>query len=210
MSAIRFLTPQNFVVIGTRTKTLGINLQGNVFVFFKMQGCDSCAQFEPIFAQLSKVDGRVTCAILDITQYREVTMWSRETSTPITAVPILILYVNGRPHAKFGGTKNIPSIQGFITKALQTTPPTSGSQTPFMPQAAHPPANLYGGYNGAAPQYGGRSRMSEIGAAPSMKGMIKGYSNGNNVEDEEDQKLLVPDTVTPYNTPWESEFKDPQ
>jgi len=205
------------VVIGTRQKTLGINLQGNVFVFFKMQGCDNCAQFEPIFAQLSKMEGRVNCAILDITKNRDVVVWSRDTNTAITAVPVLILYINGRPHAKFNGTKNIPSIQTFITKALQTNPAGSSSQQ-FMPQSSHSPhpphppqgqSNMYGGgYGPAQHQYGqqdGKFHMPEIGAAPSMKGVIKGYVSGNNVEDDDEARLLVPDTVIPHNTPWEAE-----
>ena len=213
MSSINFLTSHHFVVLGTRQKTLGINVQGNVFVFFKMQGCDSCAQFEPIFAQLSRQEGRVNCAILDVTQNRDVVIWSRNTSTPITAVPVLILYINGRPHAKFNGTKNIPSIQGFITKALQTNPAAT-SQQQFMPHQPPPQHNMYGGnYATAAPGApapSGKSDMPEIGTTPSLKGIIKGYTTGHNVEEDEDSRLAVPDTVIPYNVPWETEFHDGQ
>lgn len=209
--SIKFLSYADFVTIGTRQKTLGIKLQGNVFIFFKMKGCGSCAEFEPIFAQLSKMENRVLCAILDITdaQNREVVKWSRETSTPISAVPVLILYVNGRPHAKFLGTRSIPSIQSFITKALQTNP-SAGSQS-FMPPAQ---TNMYGGYGGA-PGYGnqqdygppqagrGKTYAPEIGSTPSLKGVIKGFTGGNNVEDDEDSRLATPDTVIPHNCPWE-------
>ena len=217
MSSIAFLASHNFVVIGTRQKTLGINLQGNVFVFFRMHGCDSCAQFEPIFAKLSEIEKRVTCAILDVTQCRDVVMWSRDTSTPITAVPVLILYINGRPHAKFNGTKNISSIQAFITKALQSNPSAS-TQQPFMPNQQVPQPsqhNIYGG-NYTPPRGGGgsyqqgKSYMPEIGTAPSMKGIIKGYAADNNVEDDDDSKLMVPDTVIPYNAPWEAEISEHQ
>jgi len=218
MSSITFLTSQNFVVLGTRQKSLGINVRGNVFVFFKMHDCDNCAQFEPVFVQLSKQEGRVTCAILDVTQNRDVVMWSRATSTPITAVPVLILYIDGRPHAKFNGTKNIPSIQGFITKALQSSGGAATHQQ-FMP---HQQQNMYGvgtgvGMGNGYPAQGipkgvpgGKSYMPEIGSAPSMKGVIKGYVTGNNVEEDEDTRLIVPDTVIPHNTPWEAESRDEQ
>lgn len=207
MSSITFLSSHQFVVIGTRQKTLGINLQGNILVFFKMQGCNNCSQFEPVFAQLSKQEGRVTCAIIDITQNRDVVLWSRSTSTPISAVPVLILYVNGRPRAKFSGTKNIPSIQAFITKALQADA-VAAPQTPFMAHQQGPaPAqnNMYGGNyapgNGGG-NFQGKSYMPEIGSAPSMKGVIKGFVSGN-VEDDDDTRLLIPDTVIPHNTPWD-------
>lgn len=219
MSSITFLNSHNFVVAGTRQKTLGINIQGNIFVFFKMDGCKNCAQFEPIFAQLAKQEDRVTCALLNITQNREVVMWARETSTPITSVPILILYVDGRPHAKFNGTKNIPSIRKFITNALSADS-SRASQQQFMPQHQQPAAhnmspNMYGG---ARPPQGGqagsfapgKSYMPEIGSAPSMKGIIKGYAAGNNVEDDEDARLVIPDTVIPHNTPWEAEINEVQ
>jgi hypothetical protein len=216
--SISFLNAQNFTVVGSRQKTLGINLPGNVFVFFKMQGCDNCAQFDPIFAALSRSEGRVSCAILDITQNRDVVLWSRNTSTPITAVPVLVLYIDGRPHAKFNGTRNILSIQAFITKALQQKP-VGSSQQQFMPH--QPPShqgqsNMYGGgyagggNPGGATQSSGKPYMPEIGTAPSMKGIIKGYAAGANVEDEEESRLLLPDTVIPHNAPWEAELHEGQ
>lgn len=212
--SIKFLSYADFVTIGTRQKTLGIKLQGNIFIFFKMRGCNNCAEFEPVFAQLAKTENRVACAILDVTDpsNREVVKWSRDTSTPITAVPVLILYVNGRPHAKFHGTKSIPSIQGFITKALQTN--TSAPSQSFMPSVQ---TNMYGGGAAPPPNYGGQQEYGppqpqggrgktytpEIGNAPSLKGVIKGYAAGNNVEDDEDFRLATPDTVIPHNCPWE-------
>ena len=84
-------------------------------------------------------------------------------------------------------------------------------------QQAPPPSqhNMYGG--GYAPPRGGggsyqqgKSYMPEIGTAPSMKGVIKGYVADNNVEDEDDSKLMVPDTVIPYNAPWEAEISEQQ
>lgn len=215
--SIKFLSHADFVTIGTRQKTLCIRLQGNVFIFFKMRGCNNCAEFEPVFAQLSKMENRVACSVLDVTDQanREVVKWSRETSTPITAVPILILYVNGRPHAKFHGTKNIQSIQGFITKALQTNTPAATQS--FMPPAQ---TNMYGGASyppnyGPPQEYGplppggrGKTYTPEIGNAPSLKGVIKGYSGGNNVEEDEDSRLATPDTVIPHNSPWECGLSD--
>lgn len=217
MPQIRPLTSRNFIVVGSRQKTLGIDLPGNVLVFFKMAGCNNCKLFEPVFADLSNQESRVEHAILDVTQNKEVVIWSRETSTPIQAVPVLILYINGRPHAKFNGTKNIPSVQNFITKALQsqgTSAPTQ--QTQFMASpAAAAAAGRGGGMYGSAPSAAqanashqqGKPWMPEIGTAPSMKGIVKGAGAPRGfVEDEEDQHLLIPDSVVPHNRPWEAEY----
>ena len=55
--------------------------------------------------------------------------------------------------------------------------------------------------------------MPEIGKAPSMAGALKGGSSNVqyaylNMADEEDvDKLLLPDSVTPHNEPWTSGYK---
>jgi len=210
--SINFLSAENFVVMGTKQKILGINAPGNVLVFFKMQKDNNCAEFEPVFASLARKEKRVSFAVLNISENREVVISSRETNTPITAVPVIILYINGRPHAKFNGTKNIPSIQNFITKALQVNMSTSApaSRQQFMPSVpsggrVRQEVDSHQGGNGKA-------WVPDIGAAPSMKGIIKGaggrsgYAQGMNVEDEDEPRLMIPDTVIPHNAPWEADF----
>ncbi len=212
--SIPFLSSENFVVMGRQNKVLGINVPGNVLVFFKIQGDPNCTDFEPVFVQLSHKEDRVTYATLDVKQNREVIKSSRETTTAIETVPLLILYINGRPHAKFSGTKNVPSIRNFITKALQTN----------MSNTSAPRQQFMSGNAGGVPTGGGRgiqtsakSYIPDIGTAPSMKGVIKGagksggstgYISGMNVEEEEEPRLLIPDSVIPHNTPWEAEFNN--
>ena len=230
MSSITFLDATNFVLIGNQNKSLGINIPGPVLVFFKMQTSEPCREFEPTFTKLSNTDKRVSYGVLDVQQHKDVVLWSRKTSTPITGVPILILYLNGKPHAKFNGIKNVPSIQSFISQALQTVPASSNrQQKSFMPGAPSN-SNMYGGgQQGDIPDQGYRMAGSQgqypgngppvknapdIGRAPSMKGVLKGagppagYSSGGNyVEDDDNPRLLVPDSVTPWNVPWEAEFQ---
>jgi hypothetical protein len=206
MSGINFLSAENFVVMGAKQKTLGINVPGNVLVFFKMRGCNNCAEFEPVFSTLARKEKRVTHAVLDVSSNRDVVISSRETNTPITAVPVLILYVNGRPHAKFNGTKNIPSIQSFITTALKAQRPSAPQQQQFMPSQTE----RTGGK--VRQEAEGKTWVPDIGAAPSMKGIIKGaggrsgYAQGMNVDEDDEYRLAIPDTVIPHNAPWEAEF----
>lgn len=204
--SVHTLTHHNFTVLGSHKKTLCVNINVKLLlVFFKMDTCNICAQFEPIFYQLSQTDTRVSYGILNITQNREIAIWSRQTSTPINAVPTLILYVDGKPHVKFNGNKNIPSIQNFITQALSTT----GGNSAAMPPQAKPfvNQNMYGPPTVPGGPQQHKSWMPEIGAAPSMKGMIKGgggYGPGG-VDDDDDNVLRIPDNVVPWNTPWDAE-----
>lgn len=216
MPPIKSLTAKNFVITGNAQKTLCINVDGAFLVFFKMMGCENCKAFEPVFVNLSKQESRVMLAVVDLTSNKDIVQWSRQTSTPINAVPVLILYINGRPHAKFNGTKNIVSIQNFISKALEaatnTAPPAQfvSSQQPTAAMAAAPPllAPSGGGgrnmYGGAAPP-SNKTYMPDLGTLPSLKGVVKGTPHGF-VEDEDEPHLITPDSVTPYNRPWEAEY----
>ena len=196
------LNSDNFIVLGTRTKTLGITVPGNVLVFFKMSTCPNCAAFEPIFVNLSHQENRVTHAVIDVGQYRDVALTSKTTSTPITAVPCLILYIGGRPHSRTPGAKNINAVRDFITKSLQATPKTTQPQ--FMPNqnyGAGPAVKVQ-----QTPGSSGKSYVPDIGKAPSLKGIIKGgrggYSGGGNIDEEDEPRLMIPDDIVPYNVPW--------
>ncbi len=200
--AITTLTDKNFVLLGTHNKSLGINVSGYILVLFKMNDNNS-REFEPVFVQLSRVDNRVGYAVIDINKYKNVSIQSRSTSTPITAVPILILYINGVPKGKFVGSKDVQSLRTFITKFLQ-----AGNE-PGQKQFVSAQRNVGNHGNGnnmyGEPQQLGNKKayMPDIGSAPSLKGALK---NGiNMVEDDTHQELTVPDGVIPWNRPWETD-----
>lgn len=122
------LTSQNFsVVSGKNGRVLKISVPGNALVFFKATVCPGCAEVDPIFAALAAKDHRVSYFTINIDDYRDVVMMARGTSVPIQTVPMLVLYVNQYPKAKFTGAKNLPSIQSFLTKALQSAASSSSS-----------------------------------------------------------------------------------
>lgn len=221
------LSSRDFYLAGRRKKTLNISLSGNVLVFFKMPGCQGCRAFEPIFYQLFQNDKRVTYAVCDIAINKEVPQLSRQTNNPIQAVPWIFFYSDGYPVARFKGKKNIPSIQAFVGKALQEAQNRRRrTQSNFVPQQSQQGGNMYngqygqshtGGYQGG--NQGGRGNPNkywkpEIGKTPKMGGIVKGgggasqYSYlGNEVEEEDDIKALMPDNVTPHNKPWQSEYR---
>lgn len=207
------LSSQHFQVVGTKKRTLNIQVPGNVLVFFKMQNCPGCAQFEPVFHQLASQTPTIKHTVADLSYNREIVVMSRQTNTPIEKVPFIMLYVNGRPHAKFNGKKNIPSLQNFITKALGAVPaPSRRPQSSFVQQppgyAQQPP-----GY-AQQPQYPPQSSkvyQPDL-QMPKNMGSVRGSNAGgykymNDVEEEDDEKLEIPAQVTPYNTPWNTKYK---
>ncbi len=159
--AIQLLYGQDFQQIGRQTKTMAIKIPDPMLVLFKMVDCPNCKVVEPIFVQLSKEKDvpRIRYGIADVGQQKDIVAISRGTTTPLQAVPTLILYANGRPLAKFNGAKNLVSLKKFIATALsaasQDHPGGGGGGHPpsqqFMPAA--PQGGMYGndGYHSGPP-----------------------------------------------------------
>jgi thiol-disulfide isomerase/thioredoxin len=222
------LYPGNFKLVGRQRKTMNITIPGNVLVLYVMQNCPGCKAVDPIFRQLANTEPRVKYAICDLTNAREIITMSHQTKTQIQKVPCLILYVNGRPHARFKGDKNIPALRSFCSNALAAAP--RQQQQEFVQQG-----NIYGGggnqgYSQQPPvaqipsqyrqpnqgQQGQQGKdkfwMPELGKTPTMTGALRGgggtqYAYLGTVDDEDEEKLLVPDQVIPHNEPWMSQYK---
>lgn len=207
MSAVHQLTSQNFRIVGTNRKTLNITAPGILLVFFKMAGCPGCAQFEPVFYQLPNIERRVNYAIVDLSQQRDVVKMSRSTVTPIDTVPFIMLYADGRPRAKYTGKKRVQDIQAFLNKILPQL------RQNFTPQQNFAPQRGQSGFVGQAPpQAQPKVYMPEMDRGPSLQGIVRGdgssnYSYLGDIEEEDEEKLSVPEQVTPHNTPWEGGYR---
>ena len=207
--SIHQLSTQNFHVVGQQRQSLNINYGGNVLVFFKLQECQGCAAFEPVFNQLSTEEQRVSVAVLDLTYNREIVQMSRSSTTPIQKVPCLILYVQGRPHARFKGQKDLQSLKNFITGALQAVPQQPPQQSSFVPQQQPPQQNMYGG----SQQPQGSAFMPDIvppKAAINMAhyGPAQAHpSMQQQCDPDDDECLMIPKNIIPKNMPWESDYK---
>ena len=229
----------NFNLVGRQRKTMNISHPGFVLVLFIMQECRGCQAVEPIFHQLARKDNRVKYAICNLTNARDIIAMSHQTKCQIQKVPFIVLYANHRPHARFRGDKNIPSLESFIGNALAVAP---RQQQEFERQ--QPQGNMYGGgkgFNqqqpssqmtaqyqrqqqqqmqqgpgGSQGQGQGKDKfwMPDLGKTPTMTGALRGGSGGSEkyaylgtVDDEDEDKLLVPDQVIPHNEPWMSQYK---
>ena len=139
--SVTVLSDDNFYVMGNKIKTLMLNIPGNVLVLFKAQDMNS-NQFQPVFNSLVSSDHRVAYADIDLNYNRRVINMSRDTTTPISGVPLLIMYINQKPYSKFNGNQNIQALSNFITTSLQSViTPTSKSQ--FMASPAPMPNTMY-------------------------------------------------------------------
>jgi hypothetical protein len=206
MSRILFLSPADYSITGNKNKTLVINHPGNMLVLYK-QNDEISRQFEPVFSKLASIDNRVNFAVLDVSTAggRDVVGKSRATTTPINGTPSLILYINGRPHTRFNGSRTVDGIRDFITKsfnqmaASQPEPVIRQNQQFMQPAPVPSQQNMYGG----AQPGGGGNVHAPIVDQPSLRGKLKNFMPS--VEVEEEQRLTIPDDVIPHNMPWEAD-----
>jgi hypothetical protein len=211
---IKNLTQANFLKAKAgSTQILTVNIKGPLLVFFRLSADPNCKEFEPVFAELSKVEGRVAYGSLDLKAYRDVGVASKETNTPINSVPILILYIDGYPKAKYNGTRNITSIRNFISqmfKPQQQQSQQQNQQQQFMTPLQNDPQggsqNMYGGYSSPQQSLAMRPEMGPVPRSAIKMGGKHAYGPGI-VEDEEEPRMAIPDNVIPYNTPWEADEK---
>ena len=234
--SIQQLNSQYFQVAGSPQKSLILKLSGAVLVFFKSQRCNDCLAFFPAFQQISVSEPRLVFAAVDVDLSRDIVQMSVGTTTEVIRVPQIILYIQGRPHARFRGQdKTKVALQSFIQEALkgvnlQQGPPQQNQYPQQPPQNQYPqqpPQNQYPPPRGNAfvqPQqnmYGGPSYpqnqvyMPEVN--PSRQaGQIAGYGQGpaqahpsmqQQCDPSKEDCLQIPDQIIPHNQPWESDYK---
>ena len=114
------LNSSNFDLVGSKQNGLWIYIQGVLLVFYKSRKSVPCENIEPLFYSLAAVEKRATFAALDLDVNREVVSISRNSTTPIQAVPLFILYINKRPGAKFSGEVTAQRLRDFITRTFES------------------------------------------------------------------------------------------
>lgn len=124
MSALLFLTADDFnVQKGQKGDILCNNLKGYCVVLFYSTQCVHCHSLIPVFKQLPGTIANCQFAMINVSMQKNVVMMSRNTISPITYVPYIIFYVNGKPFMKYSGPHDANEIKRFIievSKNLQS------------------------------------------------------------------------------------------
>ena len=119
MNSLLFLSEQDFSIQqGKKGHLLCNNLPGVSLVLFYSKQCPHCSDVFPIFKTLPQVVYGCQFALLNISMNTNVARMSQRTIAPITHVPFIILYVNGRPFMKYNGEKSLRAIAGFVNEVL--------------------------------------------------------------------------------------------
>jgi hypothetical protein len=186
-------------------KILCVRIPKYCVVLFKLDGCGGCNTFFPIYNKLSTINSGIHFTILNLSvdSNKKVGIMSRNSSTPIEQVPHIIFYVDGKPKAVYRGRKNLESFQSFLSKAIKKWPASEGSS--FMPSYSNPPNRGQAGFSRHPTESQRHVYMPDVAKPNASKG---GYAVMGGVDEDDDEKLLIPDTITPHNVPWEGKYAD--
>jgi thiol-disulfide isomerase/thioredoxin len=120
MSGLLFLSSDDFVLQkGTKGTILCTAIPGFSLILFYSTQCPHCQKLIPIFKKLPGSIGGCQFGMINVSTNKNVIKLSKDTIAPITYVPYVVLYVNGRPFMKFNGPLVESELKRFVIEVAQ-------------------------------------------------------------------------------------------
>lgn len=131
MSGLLFLTDDYFKILPTpEGDVLGTSIRGISLILFYSTQCPYCEPYIPIFKKLPGTVGGCQFGMINISTHRSVVEKSKNTIIPLTYVPYIVLYSNGKPVVSYDGPANEQEIKNFIMTMVQS----NQTKQQFMPE----------------------------------------------------------------------------
>lgn len=89
-------------------------IRGLSLVLFYSNQCRFCQQSLPVFKRLPDIVNGCQFGMINVSMNKSVLMKSMDTITPIKYVPLIILYINGRPYMRYDGPHTENDLRQFI------------------------------------------------------------------------------------------------
>ena len=121
MSGLLFLTGDDFQVKnGTKGAILCNGIRGYSLILFYSTQCAHCRTFIPIFKRLPGTIGgcQFGMANVSIDKSRLIKM-AKPTIAPITYVPYVVLYVDGKPYMRYNGPQDEEEVRRFVVETAR-------------------------------------------------------------------------------------------
>ena len=115
MSGLLFLTSDDFLVEkSNKGALLCNNIQGFSLILFYSTQCVHCQTLIPIFKKLPGTIGGCQFGMINVSSNKECVRMSKDTIAPITYVPYIVLYIQGKPFMRYGGPHDGSEIKRFV------------------------------------------------------------------------------------------------
>ena len=120
MSKLLYLSSEDFTVIqGPNGPVLSNRVKGISIVLFYSKKCVHCHSFIPIFKRIPSSVSGVSFGMVNVSQNIELVKMAEQTILPIKYVPLIVVYVNGKPFIKYKGSNTEQGIKNFLSEITQ-------------------------------------------------------------------------------------------
>jgi thiol-disulfide isomerase/thioredoxin len=190
---------------------LGFSIQnpGIVVIYFKQQQCGGCIKFDPVFLQLERKKNQyglqnVQFATVNITSNPQILRKAKDVDVVIDRTPLIIIFYQTRPYAKYHGPLDEENVFTFIKQVLSNEI-TSIQNPPPLPPLPPPPVAAAPSWRTVPPEIPAPSHLMKTSY---MGGLRKGTGGGNANKEQlyaEDLTEGLFDNwkfLTPKNKPW--------
>ncbi len=115
MSGLLFLNSEDFnIQQGTKGQIMCHGIPGFALILFYSTHCVHCQSLIPIFKRMPGTIGGCQFGMINVSTNRTCIEMSKNTITPITYVPYIVLYINGRPFMVYKGPYEAEEIRRFV------------------------------------------------------------------------------------------------
>jgi len=188
-SSVHYLSINDF---GRNGNNVIINVPGLTFVMFETGQCKWCSSFKGEFQNLANTIGNINFALCNLDgANKDIARISKNSTTPITAVPKFILYNEGVPVAEYTSARNSQAILKFLQEMLNTfgqrqtfTSPRQqpSNSMPNRPQAQSQPQQGGGGGQRSDPLLGAFTISPDNGVKEFKTSYGRPYNTSNEME----------------------------
>jgi len=120
MSGLLFLGNDDFTLMkGTKGNILCSSIPGYSLILFYSTQCPHCQKLIPIFKKLPGTIGGCQFGMINVSTNKNCIRLSNDTIAPITYVPYIVLYINGRPFMRYLGPHDANELKKFIIEVAQ-------------------------------------------------------------------------------------------
>jgi hypothetical protein len=120
MSGLLFLGNDDFTLMkGTKGNILCSSIPGYSLILFYSTQCPHCQKLIPIFKKLPGSIGGCQFGMINVSTNKNCIRLSNDTIAPITYVPYIVLYINGRPFMRYLGPHDANELKKFIIEVAQ-------------------------------------------------------------------------------------------
>lgn len=122
MSGLNFLTSKDFIVSrGNKGNILCTRIPGISLILFYSTQCTYCHSLIPIFKKLPGSIGGCIFGIINISNNKKCVEMSKSTIVPIDYVPLIIIYIDGKPYMEYKRERDFVNIQNFVIEVGNDT-----------------------------------------------------------------------------------------